>query len=210
MSPAALALVRHAPAPPLPPGQRCFEFLPLVIVVHPPRKRGATVCRVAHGEQLPLAPRAPAPRRSPALKAFVPRRLLEGARPRSMGAHPLTAAERTDMDREVAALTWAGVYEHRPQTFGDCPPGPCPWVSCRHHLKLDVDLVNRSVKDNFPGVDVDEMVATCSLRVADTVGDELMSLEKVGGFVNVTMERARQLVGEALLNTLRALKRSTP
>jgi hypothetical protein len=179
--------------------------LPLVIVVHPLHRH-----HTRHTpEQLPLEPRArPAARRSPALKAFVPRRMLDGARPRSMGTNPLTALERDEMRRSVAALARAGVYRRRPKTFGDCAPGPCPWVSCRHHLKLDVDPVTHSVKDNFPGVEVEEMAATCSLRVAAEVGDEdVMSLEQVGAYANVTMERARQLVAEALISSRRAMKR---
>jgi hypothetical protein len=134
--------------------------------------------------------------------------MLDGARPRSMGTQPLTATEKAELKISVAALARAGVYRRRPKTFGDCAPGPCPWVGCRHHLKLDVDPVTHSVKDNFPGVDVDQMAATCSLRVAASVpDDEVMSLEQVGAYANVTMERARQLVAEALISSRRAMKR---
>ncbi len=42
----------------------------------------------------------------------------------------------------------------RPKTRGECASGPrpCPWVSCRHHLYLDVDK-NGSVIEHARCVD---------------------------------------------------------
>ena len=60
--------------------------------------------------------------------------------------------------------------DEKPRRRGDCENGarPCPWVSCRHHLFLDVTR-DGEVVENFPGKDVDEIDFTCSLDIADTV-----------------------------------------
>lgn len=207
MSVSALHIVRPPAGPVVRGGQQCFEFLPIMVVAHPPRPKGPRrVLRALHRSlELPF-PRWP--RRSPGLKEFVPRRMLPGARPRSMGTHPMSKAAREEMKQDVRQLSRAGVYRRRPKTFAECKPGPCPWVSCRHHLKLDVDPITHSVKDNFPGVDIDEMGETCSLRVAQIVRDgEPMPLEQVGKYANITMERARQLEKEGLASMKRALKK---
>ena len=128
------------------------------------------------------------------------------AGPRSLGTAGMTRAEREQMDRDVHALARAGVYSRRPRLVSDCPTGPCPWVSCRHHLKIDVDPITHSVKDNFPGLDVTDMAETCSLRVAALVTPgQTMPLERVGAFVNLTMERARQLEKDGLAVVRRRL-----
>lgn len=83
----------------------------------------------------------------------------------------------------------------RPRTRGECEDGPrpCPWVSCRHHLYLEVN--DRTVKINFPGLEIEELVETCALDVADRGG---LSLEDVGPLINVTRERIRQIELSAL------------
>jgi hypothetical protein len=60
----------------------------------------------------------------------------------------------------------------RPVTRGDCKDGPrpCPWVSCRHHLYLDVAANGTSITFNFPDKEVDELTETCALDVADRGG----------------------------------------
>lgn len=89
----------------------------------------------------------------------------------------------------------------RPRTREDCLPGgrnearPCPWVSCRHHLALDVGEDNGSIKANFPGDEVWGANTNCSLDVADRGG---VTLEELGALMNVTRERARQLEMRAL------------
>ncbi|MCA9615804.1 MAG: DNA-binding protein, partial [Myxococcales bacterium] len=44
---------------------------------------------------------------------------------------------------------------------------PCPFVSCKYHLYVDVHPVRGSIKLNFPDVEVWEMTETCALDVAD-------------------------------------------
>jgi hypothetical protein len=81
---------------------------------------------------------------------------------------------------------------HRPETREECRsmPRPCPWVSCSHHLYLDVNPESGAIKLNFPHLEVWEMAETCSLDVADRGG---ITLEEVGAILNLTRERIRQV-----------------
>ena len=67
---------------------------------------------------------------------------------------------------------------------------PCPFVSCQHHLYLDVNPTTGSIKLNFPDLEVWEMHETCALDVADRGG---ITLEEVGEIMNLTRERIRQV-----------------
>lgn len=69
-------------------------------------------------------------------------------------------------------------------------PRPCLFVSCRHHLYLDVNEETGSVKFNFPDKEVWELEETCALDAADRGG---ITLEEVGLIMNLTRERIRQL-----------------
>jgi hypothetical protein len=86
----------------------------------------------------------------------------------------------------------------RPSTRGECKEGerPCPYVSCKHHLYLDVNPETGSIKLNFPDLEVWEMAETCSLDVADRGG---ITLEEVGEILNLTRERIRQVEVRGLL-----------
>ncbi len=80
----------------------------------------------------------------------------------------------------------------RPRSRKECAHGirPCPFVSCRHHIYLDVNPKKGSLKLNFPDLRVWELPETCSLDVADRGG---MTLEEVGEILNLTRERIRQV-----------------
>jgi len=67
---------------------------------------------------------------------------------------------------------------------------PCMFVSCKHHLFLDVNTETGSIKFNFPEKEVWEMKETCALDVADRGG---ITLEEVGEILNLTRERIRQV-----------------
>lgn len=85
----------------------------------------------------------------------------------------------------------------RPRTRAECEGGlrPCPFVSCRHHLGVDVNERNGSVRVIFPDVDIDEIPETCSLDVADQGG---VTLERAAELMNVTRERIRQIEDAAM------------
>ncbi len=84
-----------------------------------------------------------------------------------------------------------GVDVERPKTRGECAGGarPCPFVSCRHHLYLDVTAAG-ALKLNFPDAEVEKIPASCSLDIADAGG---VTLGRVGDLMNLTRERVRQL-----------------
>ncbi len=79
-----------------------------------------------------------------------------------------------------------------PVSREDCHkmPRPCLYVSCRHHLYLDVNPQTGSVKFNFPDKEVWELEETCALDVAERGGS---TLEEVGQIMNLTRERIRQI-----------------
>lgn len=87
----------------------------------------------------------------------------------------------------------------RPRTWGECRAalelGPCPWVSCKHHLYLDINPQTGSIILNFPDLEPWELNHSCSLDV--TEGGEL-TLDIVGARMNLTRERIRQVETRAM------------
>lgn len=122
------------------------------------------------------------------------------------GTRSRTLSMRRQSKRELERLralypaSETAQYE-RPVTRGDCLPGgcnearPCPWVSCKHHLALDVNPTNGNIKLTFPDVEVWEMRNTCALDAADEDG---LTLEEVAARTNLTRERIRQIETLAL------------
>jgi hypothetical protein len=85
----------------------------------------------------------------------------------------------------------------RPHRREECVEGPrpCPHVSCRHHLYLDVNPATGTIKLNFPDLEVWELGISCALDVADAGGS---AIEAVSELMNVTRERIRQIETQAL------------
>jgi sigma-70-like protein len=96
----------------------------------------------------------------------------------------------------------------RPRSRADCASGPrpCMFVSCKHHLYLDVNPDTGSIKLNFPDKEIWEMEETCALDVADRGG---ITLEEVGAIMNLTRERIRQVETRGL-SKLRAITEDEP
>lgn len=93
--------------------------------------------------------------------------------------------------RDLPDLTL--LERRRPRARGGCEdvPRPCPFVSCRYHLFLDV-LDTGSLKLNFPDLEPWDLPPrqSCALDVAE---DSKVTLEELGRLLNLTRERARQI-----------------
>lgn len=121
------------------------------------------------------------------------RRRRDRPRSRTIAMKRLTKEEV----RQGAELMLFMDYQ-RPQSRAQCECGvrPCPYVSCKYHLYLDVNPETGSVKLNFPHLEVWEMSETCALDVAGRGG---ITLEEVGEIMNLTRERIRQVEVRGLL-----------
>ena len=93
------------------------------------------------------------------------------------------------------------IEARRPRSRADCATGPrpCMFISCKHHLYLDVNPSTGSIKLNFPDKEVWELRETCALDVAERGG---MTLEEVGEILNLTRERIRQVEAAGLKKLL--------
>jgi hypothetical protein len=119
---------------------------------------------------------------------------------RKQRAFGLVDRELEEVIREIEA--------RRPRSRADCVhgPRPCMFISCKHHLYLDVNPATGSIKLNFPDMEVWELPETCALDVADRGG---ITLEEVGSIMNLTRERIRQVETRGLLK-LRAMTEDEP
>jgi hypothetical protein len=111
------------------------------------------------------------------------------------------------IDPELDAIM-KEIEGRRPRSRADCAngPRPCMFISCKHHLYLDVNPSTGSIKLNFPDKEVWELAETCALDVADRGG---ITLEEVGSIMNLTRERIRQVETRGLLK-LRAIAEDEP
>jgi hypothetical protein len=107
--------------------------------------------------------------------------------------------ERKHLEVEPELLELAD--QIRPRVRKDCQNSerPCLFVSCKHHLYLDVNPVTGSIKLNFPDREVWELRETCALDVAERGG---LTLEEVGEILNLTRERIRQVEATGLQKLL--------
>jgi hypothetical protein len=140
-----------------------------------------------------------------ALPAPVTREQRRSRRKRAIRARTISVKRMTKRELELGRMLYPEVEEiEHPRTRADCAGGerPCPFVSCKHHLYLDVSARTGAIKLNFPDLEVWEMTETCALDVADRGGT---TLEEVGAIMNLTRERIRQVEvkGLAKLSALR-------
>lgn len=112
-----------------------------------------------------------------------------------------------EVDPEEAELLKT-IEQLKPRSRADCAngPRPCLFVSCKHHLYLDVNPETGSVKLNFPDKEIWELEETCALDVADRGG---ITLEEVGTIMNLTRERIRQVETRGLLKLRAATEGKT-
>jgi hypothetical protein len=128
----------------------------------------------------------------PASEPVVTREQRRSRRKRDVRARTISVKRMTKRELELGRILYPEVEVDRPQTRADCANGerPCPFVSCKHHLFLDVSAKTGAIKLNFPDLEVWEMTETCALDVADRGGT---TLEEVGAIMNLTRERIRQV-----------------
>src|SRR5690554_5423789 len=108
-------------------------------------------------------------------------------RSKTISSRRLSSEERQEVE-----LVMDELGHLRPKNREDCRTSdrPCPFVSCKHHLYLDVNPRTGSIKLNFPDLEVWELSETCALDVAERGG---MTLEEVGELMNLTRECIRQV-----------------
>jgi hypothetical protein len=123
----------------------------------------------------------------------VTREQRRSRRKRAIRARTISVKRMTKRELELGRMLYPEVDEvERPHARVECAEGmrPCPFVSCQHHLYLDVSARTGAIKLNFPDLEVWEMTESCALDVADRGGT---TLEEVGAIMNLTRERIRQV-----------------
>jgi hypothetical protein len=134
----------------------------------------------------------------------VTREQRRSRRKRAVRARTISVKRMTKRELELGRLLYPETDYWKPKTRSEClgSERPCPYVSCKHHLYLDVSPRTGAIKLNFPDLEVWEMNETCALDIADRGGT---TLEDVGAIMNLTRERIRQVEVRALAK-LEALK----
>jgi hypothetical protein len=140
----------------------------------------------------------------PAEELGVTREQRRSRRKREVRARTISVKRMTKRELEIGRLLYPEHDYEKPEARSQCVEGirPCPFVSCKHHLFLDVSSRTGAIKLNFPDLEVWEMNETCALDIADRGGT---TLEEVGAIMNLTRERIRQVEVKALAK-LDALK----
>jgi hypothetical protein len=118
-------------------------------------------------------------------------------RKRDIRARTISVKRMTKRELEIGRLLYPENDYWKPRTRSECLEGlrPCPFVSCKHHLFIDVSARTGAIKLNFPDLEAWEMTESCALDVADRGGT---TLEDVGAIMNLTRERIRQVEVKAL------------
>ena len=134
----------------------------------------------------------------------VTREQRRSRRKREVRARTISVKRMTKRELEIGRMLYPETDYYKPATRAECAEGarPCPYVSCQHHLFLDVSSRTGAIKLNFPDLEVWEMNESCALDIADRGGT---TLEDVGAIMNLTRERIRQVEVKALAK-LEALK----
>ena len=68
---------------------------------------------------------------------------------------------------------------------------PCPFVSCRYNLFLDINRKSGNIILNFPGKEPCEMEESCALDLVEK--KHSLTLDEIGNLLNITRERVRQI-----------------
>ena len=156
----------------------------------------------------PSAPLASVPSLASAAEEARPRRRRRRKRRERARARTISIRRLSKTELNRGRLLYPETDYWKPRTRAECADmeRPCPYVSCKYHLFIDVHPVRGAIKLNFPDLEVWEMTETCSLDVADRGG---ITLEEVGEIMNLTRERVRQVetAGLAKLEAIRDIER---
>ncbi len=128
---------------------------------------------------------------------FITREQRRSRRKRDVRARTISVKRMTKRELEIGRLLYPETDYWKPRTRAECAEGPrpCPFVSCKYHLFVDVSARTGAIKLNFPDLEVWELNESCALDVADRGGT---TLEDVGAIMNLTRERIRQVEVKAL------------
>ena len=137
----------------------------------------------------------------------VTREQRRSRRKRDVRAKTISVKRMTKRELELGRMLYPEADYQKPKTRAECAGGerPCPFVSCQHHLFLDVSARTGAIKLNFPDLEVWDMNETCALDVSDRGGT---TLEEVGAIMTLTRGRIRQVEvkGLAKLEALHQMK----
>jgi hypothetical protein len=132
-----------------------------------------------------------------ALAPAISREQRRSRRKRDVRARTISVKRMTKRELEIGRLLYPESDYEKPRTRAECADGPrpCPYVSCKYHLYIDVSARTGAIKLNFPDLEVWDLGESCALDVADRGGT---TLEDVGAIMNLTRERIRQVEVKAL------------
>ncbi|MDF3071463.1 MAG: hypothetical protein K0R38_7064 [Polyangiaceae bacterium] len=131
------------------------------------------------------------------LEPEITREQRRSRRKRDVRARTISVKRMTKRELEIGRLLFPETDYWKPRSRAECAEGPrpCPFVSCKHHLFIDVSPRTGAIKLNFPDIEVWDLGESCALDVADRGGT---TLEDVGAIMNLTRERIRQVEVKAL------------
>jgi hypothetical protein len=135
------------------------------------------------------------------------------ARARTLTAQDSRANAKEDLRARLQEVEDRATLPARPKTRAECEdvPRPCPHVSCKYNLFLDLSPRGRPTTEtkpkillNFPDLEPDQIPAdrSCALDVADRGGE---TLEVVGEALNLTREAIRIIENKVLAKLSRTI-----
>jgi hypothetical protein len=160
------------------------------------KQDGMSAARDIEREGLDLA-QGPSVKKCGPIDESITREQRRSRRKRDVRARTISVKRMTKRELEIGRLLYPENDYWKPRTRSECVEGmrPCPFVSCKHHLFIDVSARTGAIKLNFPDLEAWEMNESCALDVADRGGT---TLEDVGAIMNLTRERIRQVEVKAL------------
>jgi len=152
---------------------------------------------IEENRPLTVGATALAPEPLPHEEEQITREQRRSRRKRAVRARTISVKRMTKRELEIGRLLYPETAYWKPRSREECVDGPrpCPFVSCKHHLFIDVSPRTGAIKLNFPDLEVWDMGESCALDVADRGGT---TLEDVGAIMNLTRERIRQVEVKAL------------